>query len=170
VDLAVDNIVFRQIQAPNHDFVADSFNAYRGFHVSGNLDDTFDSDDSYLKYHPGIILHPGEAPVWLVFEGTLASDNPGHLSVQVEDSANTVGLVQSIEMYNWNSGQFDVIESAETTFDVDSVQTIDVSKRIADFVQEQTGAVRSRLGWRQNGVVLVFPWTICLDQVVWTTD
>ena len=109
--------------------MADSFTAFRGFHVSGDLEDTFASDDSYLKYNPGIILFPDEAPVWLIFEGFLPDDSPSTLSITMESSADTVGLGVTMEMYNWNTDAYEVVD-----------------------------------------VVFLFPWTICVDQIVWTSS
>jgi hypothetical protein len=44
------------------DTVANQYNVFRGFHVGGALSDTFESDDSYLKFNPGITFFPTEPP------------------------------------------------------------------------------------------------------------
>ncbi len=150
--------------------VADSVDAFRGFYVSGTLEDTYESDDSYLKYNPGITLTLAEAPVWLIFDGTLPSDSPSSLSVTLESTANTPGISQTIEMFNWNSGMYEEVDVTGAGFDNDLVVTIDVSAGIMDYVQAGTGAVRSRIGWRMVGPILIFPWTISVDQVVWTVE
>lgn len=53
-----ENISLDNIQAvPSRISVeADSFVEFRGINVQGSLADTFESDDSYLKYNPGITL------------------------------------------------------------------------------------------------------------------
>ena len=148
--------------------VADSVDAFRGFYVSGTLEDTYESDDSYLKYNPGITLFPAEAPVWLILDGTLPSDSPSSLSVMLEATANTSGISQTIDMFNWNSGMYEEVDVTAAGFNNDLVVTIDVSAGLMDYVQAGTGAVRSRIGWRVVGPIFIFPWTISVDQVVWT--
>jgi hypothetical protein len=150
--------------------VADSFTTFRGFHVSGELEDTFASDDSYLKHNPGITLFPNEAPVWLIFDGTLPSDDPSSLSITLEASVDTVGLSQTIEMFNWSSGAYEEIDTRSAALNTDSVVTIDVSADVVDYVQAGSGAVRNRFGWRKTGLTFLFPWTVCTDQVIWTSQ
>ena len=150
--------------------VADSFTVLRGFYLSGALEDTFESDDAYLKFNPGITLAPTEPPVWLIFDGTLPSDLPTSLSVTLEASANTPGLTQTIEMFNWGTGQYEEVDVSGASFNADSVVTVDVSASILDYVEFGTGSVRSRIGWRQTGIIFIYPWTISIDQVVWIAE
>ena len=145
----------------------DSFEAFRGFFTSGTLEDTFQSDDLYLKYNPGITLFATEFPVWLIFDGTLSSDSPPTLAFKLEAAANTPGLSQSIQMFNWNSGQYDELDLQGASFNNDSVVELDLTATIGDYVETGTGSVRARLGWKATGIILVFPWTVCVDQVVW---
>ena len=150
--------------------VADSFTVLRGFYLSGALEDTFESDDAYLKFNLGITLAPTEPPVWLIFDGTLPSDLPTSLSVMLEASANTPGLTQTVEMFNWGTGQFEEVDASGASFGADSVVTVDVSANILDYVEVGTGFVRSRIGWRQTGIIFLYPWTISIDQVVWIVE
>ena len=149
---------------------SDSFNVLRGFFVSGTLADTFDSDDSYLKFKPGITLNNSEPPVWLEFVGTLPSDAPTSLSVTLEAQANTLGLAQTIDMFNWNSGQYEPVDSRAASFNTDSVATVNLTASISDYVQSGTGTVKTRMGWRATGPVLLYPWTASIDQVIWSVQ
>ncbi len=169
-DLAVDNVAFRQSPGTETEFTADSYQEIRGTLVSGTLADTFVSDDMYLSYHPENPLLPAEEPVWLVFDGTLSTDSPSLLGLQLEASANTVGLVQIIEMFNWNFGQYEEVSSAAASANNDSVQTIELTAQVSDYVQSGTGKVRTRIGWRQDGLVLFHPWTVRIDRAIWTTN
>ena len=148
---------------------ADEMTVFRGFQISGDLSDTTQSDDSYVKVTPGITFSPLEPPVWLIFDGTLPNDAPQSLNVTLEASANTVNLMQTIEMFNWNTNSYQQID-ARIAQQFDETLNVDVSVDIADFVQPGTGAVRTRIGWRANGPIFVFPWTICLDQIGWISE
>ena len=147
---------------------ADDFNVLRGFHVAGVLSDTFESDDSYLKFTSGLTINSAEPPVWIEFEGTLPSDSPTSLSVTLEAQAGTTGLTQTIEMFNWNTGQYEQVDAQSASWNEDSIVTVELTFFISDFVQGGTGAVETRVGWNDTGPILNYPWTICIDQVVWT--
>jgi len=149
---------------------ADSFTAFRGIYVSGTLKDTFVSDNEYLKYNPGIVLFPTEAPVWLIFNGTLPNDSPTSLQVEIESRVNTVGLTLISEMFNWNTSQYAIVATNGASFNNDVTISIDVSTGIANYVQSGTGAVRTRFGWRATGVIFLFPWTVCVDRVAWISQ
>jgi hypothetical protein len=139
----------------------------RGVQTAGDLEDVFESDDSYLKFQPGLTLNSSEPPVWIEFMGSLPNDNPAVLSVTLEAQADTPGLTQTIEMFNYNSSEYELVDSQSASFNVDNVATIDVSANITDYVEPGTGAVQSRVGWRTTGPILIYPWTICIDQVDW---
>ena len=150
--------------------VPDSFTTFRGVNISGGLADILESNDSYLKHNPGFTLTGIEAPIWLVFDAALPSDSPGSLSVELESSANTPGLTQTTEVYDWNSGAFVELGSEAASFNSDVVQSVDITPGISDFVESGSGNVRTRVGWRMTGFTLVFPWTVCVDHVAWVAE
>ncbi len=140
---------------------------FRGFHVSGNLNSVQESDDNKLCYNPGIVLNPTEAPITLDFIGTLPNDSPSTLDVTIESSANTVGLGLTFSFWNFNTNSWDIVGTATQTNGVDTVRTF--SGTPADHVEPGTGEVRTRYEVRQAGIIFIFPWTDCVDQVFWTT-
>ena len=109
-----------------------------------------------------------EAPVWLIFDGTLAG-TPSVLSFVVESNAGTPGLTTTTEAFNHVTQQFDVIDVRDETFNTDSVADIDISLGIANYV-DSGGNVQSRIGWRQTGFTINFPWEVRLDQAIWKSD
>jgi hypothetical protein len=147
--------------------VPDEFMVARGIQIAGDLSDVQESDDSYLKFNPGITLNSTEPPVWIVFDGTLPTDSPASLEVTLEAQANTSGLTQTIEMFDYISGQYDQVDAQAATNN-DSIATVDLTADISDYVESGTGAVKTRVGWRATGPVALYPLTICIDQVVWT--
>lgn len=146
---------------------AASLNTLRGVLVSGDVTSVMESNDTYLKYNPGFTISPAEAPVWLIFDAALSTDTPAELELTIEATANTFGLTQTTEMFDFNSGQYVEIDVQPSTFNMDTVISIDVTGQIGDFVEPGTGAVRTRAGWRRTGFTLIFPWTVCIDNVAW---
>jgi hypothetical protein len=145
----------------------DSFNIVNGSLNAGSLGDLTESDDSYMTFLPEVVDDLNEPAVWVVFNGTLPSDSPSSLSVNIESAVNTVGLTQTIELFNFNSQQFEQVDSRDGSFDVDEVVTIDLTGNIANYVQPGTGNIQTRVGWRATGPTLFYPWTVRLDQLFW---
>ena len=85
----------------------------------------------------------------------------------MESNVGTPGLTHTLEAWNWNSAAYDVVDVSVASFNSDETITIDLSSGITDYAQSQTGAVRSRVGWRKTGLTINFPWEVRLDQLVW---
>ena len=144
---------------------ADGATTIRGIVVDGDVTDVFESDDLYLQYNPGFTLNSAEPPVWVEFEGTVASV-PQWLNLKLESSANTPGIAQTVEMFNFETEQFELVDTRPTTFNVDTTHNVAIPVP-NEFVQPGTNLVRARNGWRQDGFTLLFPWTVRIDFVVW---
>ena len=71
-------------------------------------------------------------------------------------------------MFSFNSCQYELADAQAALIGRDSIVTVDLTDDISDYVESGTGAVKTRTGWRATGIIFVFPWTICIDQVVWT--
>ena len=147
-----------------------SYNLFRGNLVSGTLADVVSSDDVYVDVNPGFTTNSDEAPVWLTFNGTLPNDSPGSLVFRVESAANTPNITQTVEMLNWTTGEYVEVETIETGFVNDSIQTIDLSPFVSEYVRSGTGEVNGRVGYRITGFAILYPWTISVDEVVWLTE
>ena len=147
---------------------ASQFTVFRGVQLGGTLDDSFDSDDSFQSYRPGFTINELEAPVWLIFDATLGG-TPTELRFVVESNAGTPGLTTTTEAFNHVTQQFDIIDVRAETFNTDSIADIDISSGIANYV-DAGGNVQSRIGWRQTGFTVNFPWEVRLDQAIWKSD
>jgi len=147
-----------------------AYNLFRGILVSGTVVDVQASDEAYLSVNPGFTINSNEAPVWLNFDAVLPTDSPNSLELRLKSSANTTGIEQTVEMFNWNTDQYVELESIDTTFNSDSIQTIDLTSLANDFVRSETGEIRSRVGYRSTGFLILYPWTISIDQVGWLAE
>ena len=147
---------------------SNSFSTVRGILRNGDLSSVLDSDDQTLEYNPGFTLNSNEPPVWVEFESSV-SGSPDWLNVRIESRANTINILQTVEMFNWTTNSFEEITALPTSFNVDAANTISVPMP-SRFIQAGTGNVKSRVGWRQDGFILLFPWTVNIDQVIWLTQ
>ena len=147
-------------------FSPNSFSAFRGVYVSGDLSSVLASDNVDLCYNPGITLFPTEAPVTIDFIGTSPDAAPASISLVIESTANTVGLGLTFRMWNFNTSSWQTVGTANQTNNIDTVRT--VSGVPADHVEVGTGEVRARYEVRKQSFVFLFPWTDCIDHVFWT--
>ena len=141
----------------------DAFTNFRGSPISSNLTDFIDSDDISATYNPGFTLNSLEAPVWLIFNGNA----PAAVDFIVESNAGTPGLTYTVEALNYPNGggnAYDVLGTQSESFNADSVTVFPIVP--ADHI-DSDGSVQSRVGWRQTGFVINFPWEVRVDQVGW---
>jgi phospholipase/lecithinase/hemolysin len=150
------------------DIAVEQFNIFRGTLLEGGLSDLLESDDSWLSVNPGITLSPSEPPVWLEFHAVMTPPDPSSLQFSIESSANTFGLTQTIELFNWTAGQYQQVNSKAASFNNDFTVQIDLTDNVGHFVQSGTGLIKARVGWRATGPISIYPWTIRIDRVFWT--
>ncbi len=137
---------------------------FRGTAVSGNLGSLFFADGSYLVGRAGP-ASVGEPPAQLVAEGQAPPGDVFSIEVGLVCRVGTSGLGQRIELWDWQAGAWvNVGEQAATTFD--SSMTGVATGTLSRFVSSE-GLLRAKASWWQSGPVLVWPWTVSVDQVRW---
>ena len=137
-----------------------TFQNFRGAVLSSAITDFADSDDVSATYNPGFTLNNLEAPVWLIFDAVA----PTATDFRVESNAGTPGLTYTIEAFNWGTNSFDVIGTEGESFNSDTISETPIVA--ADHI-DPAGNVRGRVGWRQTGFVINFPWEVRVDQAGW---
>lgn len=116
-------------------------------------------DDVTGNWNPGFTLNNTEAPVWIRFEGNV----PGANEFLIESQAGTPGLSLTIEAWNYTSGSYDVLGEFSESFNSDTTATITLAANNVD----SNGDVQSRVGWRQTGFTINFPWEVRIDLAGW---
>ena len=143
--------------------IPDTGQALRGIRVSGQFEDAISSDDQRWVFNPGFTLNSTEAPVWLVFNGRGPSGVGASVTeVGIEANAGTPGLTLTIEEFNFSTGAYEVIgeENASFAFDVQTIAPASGHESIS-------GEIRCRVGWRQTGFTINFPWEARIDSAFW---
>ena len=142
------------------EFVVATTDLVRGSLVDGSVGALAASDDQVASFNPGFTLNDSEAPVWLEVETTVTGEISEFV---VESSASTPGLELTAEAYNTVSGAFEVIGTAAESNGEDTVEVFTLDGDVVGV----DGVARGRVGWRQTGFVLQFPWTVDVDFVAW---
>ena len=145
------------------------FSVFRGELLNGEIEDLFYSDDSKANFAPGFTLNGEEAPVWVILDGVV-QDIFSVMELSIETNGSSPNLERTIEMWNWNTQSYDAVDVSEEFFPIDSTLEIDLSTGILDFVHPTTRETRARVGWRQVGFVISFPWQVSIDRLQWQTQ
>ena len=147
---------------------AESFLAVRGVVQSGDLGSLLATDGNVLAVRAGLTLFLGEPPVNVVFESTAPWQHASKMSVTMTSWANTPGLSQSLEMWDW-------VASAYVAVDVRPAGTsaVMVQPLLTDpdrFIQTGTRLVRARVRVSRSGFTLIWPWTYFIDELSWQVN
>jgi C1A family cysteine protease len=144
----------------------DDFAVVRGVLVSGSLEDLYESDDSRLEVAAGPTVDPAEPPVWVEIVGTASTSSPAELRFTLEARANTTGLAQKIKLYNFVTQSYEEVDARQAATS-DAVVEVVLSGDLSRFIDPDTLEVRAQLTWKPSGPVLLWPFTVGIDQVIW---
>ena len=141
-----------------------SYQVFRGVGTGGNLASLYAVDGNYLKVQGGPTLSQSEAPITIYFNGTSPSSTEGTVGVTVVGQANTNGLTQEIDMYDWVLGSWVALDTRAASHNSNITVSATVSNP-SHFIQAGTLAMKARLTYRQAGPTLTFPWSSLTDQM-----
>jgi parallel beta-helix repeat protein len=144
-----------------------SYTIIRGKHIAGDLGDIYYSDDSRLTVNAGLTLMMDEPPVWIRLEGTVPSATPDWLEFTLEARAIGGSIVQIIELYNYETDSYEEIDERTATA-TDSLVEIYVSDDPSRFIDPDTLEMKAYLKWKPSGPLFVWPFTVDVDQSIWT--
>jgi hypothetical protein len=135
----------------------------RGSAVSGGVGSLGADDGDYLVGRAGFTLFPGEPPAQLLLESVAPAGQALGLGFDLVAKANTAGLAQRVELFDFSSGQWAPVGTAGATT-TDSLQSVAAPGPPGNYVQPGTGLVRARVLWYRTGLTLLWPWTVSVDQ------
>jgi photosystem II stability/assembly factor-like uncharacterized protein len=139
------------------------FTKVRGEIVSGTWQSTITSDDNRLVMRPGITFTTSQAPIAVEFTAQ-APLNTNSLTLQVESSATAQTIGLQIEMFDYDANQYVSVHSAASST-TDQTYTFEPANG-GRFVSA-SGQVKTRISYKANGPVFVYPWNGRLDWVHW---
>ena len=144
----------------------DSASLVRGVSVSGGVASLHQKDGTYWQLRPGIVFSTAQAPVELVLNGTAPTATASRLSFSLVVGATANALQQKIELYDYNAGTWELIDTRASTT-VDQTVTLDIPNA-SRFIEAGTRQMQARLSYKQTGPVFTYPWQVRLDRAHWT--
>jgi hypothetical protein len=133
-----------------------------GIIASGALSGTHQSDNDKLVVRPGIVFATGQAPVRYVRE-VQAPTAVGDLWVSVEASATSPNVGQRVELWNWNTGQWDQVMQHGNLTTTDTARTLFLG--VPTNYVNGTNNIRTRVSYYASGPVVAYPWETNIDHV-----
>ena len=133
-----------------------TFLRFRGSDVgTPALGDFGDIDGTAARFNPGFVLNDTEAPIWIICDFAATASG----TIDVTSNAGTPGLTMTAEYGDPAGGPFDfvTIGTAAETFNSFSTESFAIPAGVA--------ANRVRIGWRQTGFVINFPWEVRIDAI-----
>ncbi len=137
----------------------------RGEFVSGTISSLRESDDQYLVLGPAPPINSQESPIQMQFF-TTAPIRPTGLRIDLEAGVNALNLVQTIEIYNYTFGRYELLDRRSASID-DTVVTASVHGDLGNFVSLGQSQMAVRVSWKPAGPVFVSPWLARLDYFAW---
>ena len=140
----------------------DNFQLFRGFALSGGEPEMRISDNEYAVFRPGFTLNDLEAPVWPIYTRFV---NPATsvLSVRLESQVGTPGLTKTLEMFDFVAGSYAEVGQEPGSFNQDETIVLNFNQADRARFIDGSGEVRFRVGWRQTGFIINFPWEVFID-------
>ena len=151
-------------QTPAAEIPVSGMNLVRGRVVSGTLQSVLNSDNTRLELRPGVTLSTGQAPTVVEFTGNAPTGHLSNLTLLVESAATSSNVGISIDMFDYNTGQFvNMTNVPSSTGD----QTYTFSRTDADRFTSGTGEVKCRVSYKASGPTTTYPWTTRIDWIHW---
>ncbi|MBS1723891.1 MAG: hypothetical protein JSS66_13165 [Armatimonadetes bacterium] len=132
---------------------------------AGKLNSLTRDDNDYYQVCKFIVPNNTVPPINVEFEATVPANFPvGGINFGTLAKANTVGLTQDAELFNWTTSAWE--SSTQTALGLTEVVTTIVGTP-ASHVLAGTGRVKARARVRATGPTSVATWCVSYDQVGW---
>ena len=144
----------------------ESLTLVRGVGESGGFNSLLYPDDIHYVLRPGITFTTAQAPIEFVVKSTGPVLNPSRLEFAVEFHSTAPSIRQTIEMFNFDTQLYELVDTRQSTV-TDAVVVTAITSNPGRFVGP-TGEMRTRLAYKAAGPVFAYPWRTRVDYVRWT--
>nr|MBA3727000.1 hypothetical protein [Armatimonadota bacterium] len=115
---------------------------------------------------PGVVFSSQEPPIQLIVNATSPDATPSRLEFSVEAHCSVPNISQRIALYNFDTQAYETLNTSTATTS-DSTKVVVVLLNPGRFVGPNL-ELRSRISYKAQGPVFVYPWFARVDQVKWT--
>jgi hypothetical protein len=142
----------------------------RGNISSGNLTSSVRyPDDARLVITPGVVFSSSQDPVVIESVATSPYGATTTLAFEIESSASSANIRQSIELYDYVDGRYELADQRNLS-PSDLRITINTPGPPNNFIQSGTHQIRARVSYRATGAVFQYPWEARIDMIHWKIE
>lgn len=135
----------------------------RGNYVSGDLAATHFADDVRYVASKGIVFGTQDPPIQVQVEATAPVASTLELQFKFEGSVNSVNLQQTIELFNWTTNQFEVMDQRAATLTDSAVDIVEPTNPNR-FIRASDRRMRAKISYRATGIVSSSLWQARIDR------
>ena len=155
----VDGIMPREVRPTN-------LTPIRGNIISGNMGSLFFPDNVRLVINPGVVFSSSQQPVEFEITATSPTATTPKLVFAYEGHASSSNVITRIELFNFASGQFEMVSNTNSSTTDAIIETI-ITSNPSRFINSANLQVRARISARAGGPVFSSPWALRVDRSVW---
>lgn len=148
------------------EIVPTSLTPIRGNLQSGRLSSLSFSDNDRLVYRPGATLSTSQSPVVFEISATSPVSTTTKFVFAYEGNASSVSVATKIELFNFDTGAYEVVSNGPSTTGDTVIETV-ITSNPDRFIDDSSGEVRARISAKATGATLLFPWSHRVDRAVW---
>lgn len=132
----------------------------------GNLASLFEVDQDYFRSRPGFVPNAFLFKIQNIIEATSPFSNLSSLALRVNAAANSTGIVEVIEFFNFQTNQFEQVGTDRNVALVDQSRDLAATGNLARFLGPNN-LIRARFRYNNLGLLLLSNWEVRNDQAVW---
>ncbi|HWP32067.1 MAG TPA: hypothetical protein VNK96_10155 [Fimbriimonadales bacterium] len=137
----------------------------RGEHVSGDVTDMFEDDNSYYIVKRGRELNLSGVQIMYDVVAHATAANASKLEFNLVSSSTLSGVTQKIFLFNYTMNKYDLVDT-RTIGTSESSVTITITANPEDYIQDSSFEVKSRIQWIKTGFAPA-NWQTKTDKVRW---
>ena len=162
-DYRADGVWLIASQSALDSVPVEMFKIANGLLVAGDVASLAEKDNVKLVVQAEQPIN--QSSIEMVLTGMMPNNAISSLSFEIVGSSNTPNVDVTVEAYDFDSDEFVTIDEFE--FNENSTCVIEFPEPVARFIGPQDQQLISRLQWRQNGIVLFYPWQVEIDRLAW---
>lgn len=138
----------------------------KGSIISGWLSELAYSDNIYLRLRPFALVPPSQPQIQIEISGKAPSTTPSLLNFDIESATDVSGIIQTIEILNFETNTWQLLDSRNTALS-DTEVKVSATGNLQNYVNPDDKSVRVRLSWKAERSSVGLPWTVRVDKTVW---
>jgi hypothetical protein len=143
----------------------------RGVAIGGSIASYAAVDGDRREFRPGVTLTTALRPIQVVLEADAPNASPASLSVLYTSHASTGNINEQVEIWDFDAPTpgYVMLRNANAAVSADMSYTLTPPSIPSTYVSG-ANRLRVRISYRANGPVLIYPYTVRINRLVWETS